>query len=107
MTKEEAIQQIGAKIAEVQSYINCAAYPEISYPNSIKFCEALGMAISALREQEERGKGCEFCKGAKYIYCEMSANGSADETHDFVHEWYGDVTICPMCGRRLEESNGS
>lgn len=53
MTREEAINLIGAKIKETQVFINCAADPEKSYPNSIKFCEALGMAIAALREQEE------------------------------------------------------
>ena len=78
---------------------------------SIKFCDvdevkkikAMNMAISALREQEERSKGCEFCKGAKYIYGELSASGYVDSDHDFVHEQYGDLSICPMCGRRLEE----
>ena len=51
MTREEAIQLIGEKIAEIQSFINCAADPEKCYQHSIKFCEALDMAISALREQ--------------------------------------------------------
>lgn len=65
--------------------------------------EALEMAISALREQEERSKGCEFCKGAKYIYGELFASGHVDSDHDFVHGHYGDLSICPVCGRRLEE----
>ena len=64
---------------------------------------ALDMAIAALREQEERSNGCDFCKGAKYIYGELSASGHVDDDHDFVHEQYGDLPICPMCGRRLEE----
>lgn len=79
-----------------------------------KRIEALSMAISALREQKslvekqatsdkKASEGCDFCKGARYIYCDMSANGKADETYDFVHGWHGDVTICPLCGRRLEE----
>jgi hypothetical protein len=49
-----------------------------------KRLEALSMAISAMREQEERGKGCEYCT-ATYIQ-----HGSL-------------VGFCPYCGRRLEE----
>ena len=65
--------------------------------------QAIHMAIAALTEQEERSNGCDFCKGAKYIYGELSASGHVDDDHDFVHEQYGDLPICPMCGRRLEE----
>lgn len=52
MTREEAVRVFDEKIAEIQSFINCAADPEKSYPSSIKFCEALDMAIAALREQD-------------------------------------------------------
>lgn len=45
--------------------------------------ESLDMAISALREQEERSKGCEWC--------------------DFFFDHSGKFQFCPQCGRRLEE----
>lgn len=52
---------------------------------------ALGMAIAALREQEERSEGCEFCLNGEHLTS---------------HYWdkYGDeipVKFCPMCGRNL------
>lgn len=88
MTREEAIKVL----EEMSLWKYCE--PE---------AEAAKFAIAALREQEERSKGCKFCKGAKYIYGELSASGHIDDDHDFVHEQYGDFPICPMCGRRLEE----
>lgn len=92
MTREEAIETL-------------ANLPRASFAkyNTPPFYEAIDMAVSALREQEERSKGCRLCKGAKYIYGELSASGHVDDDHDFVHELYGDLPICPMCGRRLEE----
>lgn len=43
-----------------------------------QFLDALEMATTALREQEQREQGCEYCKvwGGRY---------------------------CPMCGKRLED----
>lgn len=90
MTNEEAIERLSP-------YVDNECY-------TAEHQEACRMAISALREQEERSKGCEFCKGAKYIYGELSASGHFDGNHDFVNEQYGDLPICPMCGRRLEET---
>ena len=90
MTREEAA-------ANLLQYLK-----ENEKPGSV-WATSLDMAISALREQEERSKGCDFCKGAKYIYGELSASGHVDDDHDFVCEQYGDLPICPICGRRLEE----
>ena len=52
--------------------------------------EALDMAIAALREQEERSKGCSACDG-----------GFGDNTMVF---YAGGYKHCPMCGRRLEDT---
>ena len=54
MDRAEAIRVLDERIAYNQFFINCAADPEKSYPESIKFCKALDMAIAALREQEGR-----------------------------------------------------
>jgi hypothetical protein len=58
-----------------------------------KYCdpeaEAAKFAIAALREQEERSKGCSACDG-----------GFGDNTMVF---YAGGYKHCPMCGRRLEE----
>lgn len=102
MTREESIALLNCAATELVGTLGEGG--EVSVVNqSLRYIEALDMAISALREQEERSKGCEFCKGAKYIYGELSASGHVDDDHDFVHEQYGDLPICPMCGRRLEE----
>jgi hypothetical protein len=45
---------------------------------------------SALREQEERSKGCSACDG-----------GFGDNTMVF---YWGGYKHCPMCGRRLEDT---
>lgn len=73
MTREEAI-----KILELMRY---------SYTNVVD--GALDMAISTLREQEERSKGCSSCDG-----------GFGDNTLEFAKIGY---KFCPYCGRRLEE----
>lgn len=74
MTREEAINYI-------QPIADSASLP--------RYAEALNMAISALREQEERSKGCSACDG-----------GFGDNTMVF---YAGGYKHCPMCGRRLEE----
>jgi hypothetical protein len=100
MTREEAIKRLEDTFEAWEGWVRkCPQDAPASLLN-----KALDMAISALREQEERSKGCEFCKGAKYIYGELSASGHVDADHDFVHEQYGDLPICPMCGRRLEDT---
>lgn len=49
--------------------------------------ESVELALSAIREQVEREKGCNWCIG----FC-------PDVTGDI----YADYHFCPMCGRRLE-----
>ena len=52
-----------------------------------RFAEAFGMAASALREQEERSKGCD--------HCSSEINKGMMLAHGFA--------CCTDCGRRLEE----
>lgn len=54
------------------------------------YLDALYMAIAALKEQEERSKGCSACDG-----------GFGDNTMVF---YAGGYKHCPMCGRRLEDT---
>ena len=76
-------------------------------------CDALGIAISAIQEQEERDRGCEYCNDDKSIYHRSS------EIHDSMDEDVyisgnclivdigcrsyscASINFCPMCGRRL------
>lgn len=72
-----------------------------------KQSEALGKAISALREKTERSKGCEYCcthivddkdhgKIVETIFnnhlCTYDSDGAKGEIFNF----------CPMCGRELK-----
>lgn len=80
-------------------------------------CEAAGLAIAALKEQQERSEGCVHChtgeplngyedvgsfmilpKGKRH-YLEIAFN-------DDFYDCSTDITYCPKCGRRLEENNG-
>lgn len=60
--------------------------------------DALYMAIAALREQEERSRGCEFCAETLKRFDHVLAVADYCED-DIVYE----PKFCPMCGRRLEE----
>lgn len=69
--------------------------------------EALDMAIAALREQEERSKGCEYC-GDPSPHSDCVVDGNIEQM--LVGRSFADayvytrrIKFCPMCGRRLEE----
>ena len=60
------------------------------------------LAIEALREQAERGKGCDFCLDLDGDNCDNGlyidhTNRPAITTHDI----YVPIDYCPMCGRHL------
>lgn len=52
-----------------------------------KWVQAYEMAIAALREQEQRERGCASCNG-----------GFGDNTVEFRENHYN---FCPVCGRKL------
>ena len=91
MTKEKAIRHF-------ERYINDDCY-------TIEHRDACRMAISALREQEERERGCEYCNDCKSI-CnqdeDIHISGNILRI-DIGCYAYSSVKInfCPMCGRRL------
>ena len=85
---------------------------------------ALDTAISALREQEERSKGCSACemttRGLTYKQIEygtLRGDFINDSSGMYIIRYGGgqhsivcdddgaeiDIEFCPMCGRRLEE----
>ena len=73
------------------------------------------IALKALQEKAEREKGCPFCCYTEYpdktlypkdgylFYAGYSKQIAPDDFHE---EEIEDIKICPMCGRRLGESNG-
>ena len=109
MTREEAI----IALTGIQSLMSIPAR-----------LDALDMAISALREQEKRSRGCKACemttRGLTYKQIEYGTlrgdfiNDSSGMyiirygggAHSIVCDDDGteiDIEFCPMCGRRLEE----
>ena len=116
MTREEAIRILdpdttGEALAEIEYYNGFngrnAAVQAVS--------DACVLAIAALREQEEREKGCEYCTDSKSIYhLSSGVHDSMDEdvyisgnslVVDIGCHSYGsvDIKFCPTCGRRLPE----
>ena len=98
MTREEAIRRIKDHMA----HHGIGRYPHIH------LAEAMEMAIAALREQEERSKGCDFCREDNEGYYRML--GTFYLTNPFHKgEYYLNgggrkpqkIAFCPMCGRKL------
>ncbi len=108
MTREEAI-------AYFEQHVEIMEQPPIHLGGAVaiqewaKRCDHMTgvyrLAISALREQEERSKACPYCDIAK-------ANEGVKNTVLWVKEpetqkWTmmgKKLLFCPMCGRRLEEA---
>lgn len=55
--------------------------------------EACDIAISAIREREERIKGCKYCTGCT----DVVLNVVEEET-----EFEVGFNFCPVCGRKLK-----
>lgn len=82
---------------------------------TVEHQEACYMAVAALREQEQREQGCEYCDGTeKDLYYQDGAcaqmidlvyiSGNRIEC-DFGCKAWGafEINFCPMCGRKLTE----
>lgn len=65
---------------------------------------ALEVAIEALREKQEREKGCAVCS-CEY-HQELCAEVVRYHSSDFATQEKVDVHYCPVCGRRLEVEHG-
>ena len=77
--------------------------------------KAIGLAISALREKQEREKGCEYCNSAESMaYGQDSLSRRAYIYLDgnlLTADLYSDsmaaaICFCPMCGRPLTPPKG-
>lgn len=83
MTREEAIWRL-ENCLDCTDCFTCGSHDD-----------ALVMAIAALREQEERSKGCEWCWHFQSDPQYLVSRGDG---------MYEEVTfkLCPVCGRKLE-----
>jgi hypothetical protein len=62
--------------------------------------EMLIQAVSALRENQEREKGCGWCKGLTHgCLADGETLGALQRRAQIAAGYY-----CPYCGRKLEES---
>lgn len=100
MTREEAIARIELSATGMVGTLAATTEPAVAEILQ-RYIDAYDMAISALREQENRiesdtVEGCDWC-----------ANTEPGAIHTTVKR--GNITfhdrakLCPMCGRRLEE----
>mgnify|MGYP005794938857 CR=1 FL=1 len=104
MTREEAIATLQEKYDYCKSFYDLAAYPEISYPGTAKYMQALQVALTALRpvsrEQVEKAwrgecdcsklKACCTCCSMRCQYC----IGQSE---------YKQAAFCMKCGRPLTD----
>lgn len=90
----------------------CEVFPITGIDVKRKSCE---LALAALREQEQREQGCEYCDGTeKDLYYQDGAcaqmidlvyiSGNRIEC-DFGCKAWGsfEIKYCPMCGRKLKK----
>ena len=75
-------------------------FKEMGYTHScLPSSWSIEVALAALREKQERDKGCEHCKVLTAEHCTGFLLPSADPDceADMVT-----ISHCPMCGKRLE-----
>lgn len=92
MTRAEAIKTL----AGLLDAFDQDEYGDYFYDNGWDVCEATILSLTALREQEEREQGCEWCYNFQ------------TDPHFYVGEGNGQYTdvvfkFCPMCGRELQK----
>ena len=95
MTREEAIATLQEKYDYCKSFYDLAAYPEISYPGTAKYMQALQVALTALRPvSRERVEKAEWIWSTGDVYI---CSSCGEKTH--VDECMGTpiYNFCPFC----------
>ena len=102
MTREEAI----ASYEKLYDYIvGDDDTLELDYGEFMELNHYIRSALRPVsREQVERMfRGCEVCKGAKYVTGSVSAVAPYDDQHEIETDAEGDFDFCPNCGRPLTD----
>ena len=99
MTSEEAIESLNGCIVS-EEYKNGKANGNVTCDLTR---EILSMAIAALREKQEREKGCEYCNDPDTEYGAISLPRTASGEVDINQVEAVEACFCPMCGRELTE----
>ena len=112
MTREEAIAILQEKYDYCKSFYDLAAYPEISYPGTAKYMQALQVALTALRpvsrEWVEKGWRGEWVKRHKHRGGFRRVKGFDDmgEQHEVTIDErceYDDL-YCSKCGKQSPDN---
>ena len=99
MMREEAIQYAEEKYKKGLYRLEMDYLNRGLYQVAAREVDFLRVAIAALREKEERSKGCEYCNGLlKSDTEDFTMPNASKKEYDIVT-----IRFCPMCGRRLEE----
>lgn len=107
---EEAIEVTKRQINELKSELKTLETQEYidSYNLAIKVKE---LSIEVLKEKVEREKGCEYCNEKKSIlscFTEYSleiSNGEISIWNGLRCEASFLINYCPLCGKKLGETN--
>lgn len=85
MTDKEAIKRLELITIKLTNEIGTAQSEYAS-----KLLDAYNTAQEALKEREERQKGCEYCT-------------AGDGEFTVLLDKWGECDFCPKCGRKLKE----
>ncbi len=81
---------------EAIKYLEHMIFTQDFHPSTLRAKAVNTMAIEALREKQEREKGCEYCNSRFGIASHhINQAGLQAGTRR-------DAKYCPMCGKRLE-----
>lgn len=102
MTRDEIIKEYKAAVAAH------AAASAAVIKGAAKSFELFKDGLSALRpvsreQVEKMFRGCEVCKGAKYVTGSVSAVAPHDDQHEIETDAEGDFDFCPVCGRPITD----
>lgn len=68
------------------------------YDYGWEVCEATILSIAAMREQEQRKQGCEYCNGLPDEQREdFTMPNASKKDYDIVK-----INFCPMCGAKMD-----
>jgi len=82
----ELDRAVNPTIEEAVKYLESMIFTQDFHPSTLRAKAVNTMAVEALREQAERGKGCVWCKSDSKV------------THNGEHFCF----FCSYCGKRLE-----
>lgn len=93
-------------MTEIEQHIQALSVMQAQYSH-IRRCEfewqAIEAAKDALREKQEREKGCGWCRSCnscdEHYSCPFEGEERPDTCDHYVHRW----PYCPMCGRPLTD----